>query len=174
MRRGGTITWGIMLVLVGLGLLLVRMGVIPWENSWWLPSIFLGLALYFHVLYFAQGRYDHGLLVPGGIFLTYGILLMISNAMGEGWLSRLMGLWVAGPAVGIAEMKLASRGQQGSWSAVVVLAVISITLILMRNTALSFRMAAGVVLVIWGLSILVRELFHTGRVDSTEKERDLG
>lgn len=174
MRRGGTITWGIMLVLVGLGLLLVRMGVIPWENSWWLPSIFLGLALFFHVLYFAQGRYDHGLLVPGGIFLTYGILLMISNAMGEGWLSRLMGLWVAGPAVGIAEMKLASRGQQGSWSAVVVLTVISITLILMRNTALSFRMAAGVVLVIWGLSILVRELFHTERVDSPEKERDLG
>ena len=172
MRRGGAITWGVMLVLVGAGLLLVRSGVIPWENSSWLPAITLGLAVFFHILYFAQGRYDHGLLVPGGILLTYGILLTVSAVLGREWLSRLMGLWVAGPAVGIAEMKLASRGQQGSWSSVFILAVISVVLILMRNTTLSFRWMAGITLIIWGGAILVRELFCLGKADTHKREMD--
>jgi hypothetical protein len=160
MKRAHMIIWGILLIALGAVMVLIQMGWIQWNSSWWLPALFLGLAIFFHVGYFLGGMREHGLLVPGGIFLTYGVLLAVSAALGDEWLWRLMGLWVAGPAVGIGEMTLASRGRDGSWTAVGILASISLILLLVRNTRATFAGIAGVVLVVWGTALILHEVFR--------------
>lgn len=172
MKQARMMTWGIMLVIAGVALILIQAGVIPWRSSWWLPAVFLGLSVFFHILYFSGDRREAGLLVPGGLFLTYGLLLAASTALGGHWLWRLSGLWVAGPAVGIAEMKIASRGREGSWSAVGTLMGIAAALLMMTNTGLSFRGAAGIALVAWGAAIILHEGFHKRGGQTPEKEKE--
>lgn len=82
------------------------------------------------------------------------------------------GLWVAGPAVGIAEMKIASRGREGSWSAVGILLTIAAVLLMMTNARLSFRTVAGIALVAWGAAIILHEGFHKRGGQPPEKEKD--
>ncbi len=172
MKQARMITWGVVLVIAGVALILIQAGVIPWRASWWLPAIFLGLSVFFHILYFSGGRREAGVLVPGGLFLTYGLLLAVSAALGGHWLWRLSGFWVAGPAVGIAEMKIASRGREGSWSAVGVLLAVAAALLMMTNARLSFRGAAGIALVAWGAAIILHEGFHNRGKQAPEKEKD--
>lgn len=170
MNRSKMITWGTILVVAGLLLILIQTRVIPWQSEWMLPTVFLGLTVFFHALYFAGGMREYGVLVPGGIFLVYAIMLYVSSTLGTEWLGRLVGLWVAGPAVGIAEMKIASRGRAGSWSAVGILMSIALVLILVRNANLSFPVLAGVVLVIWGLGIILKEISRRHNGDTSSKE----
>ncbi len=172
MKRGQMITWGAGLVVVGILLILIQAGLVPWRSGWWLPAVFLGLSVFFHVLYFTGGRRDAGVLVPGGLFLVYGALLAVSTTLGGHWLWRLAGLWVAGPAVGIAEMKIASRGREGSWSAVGILLTIAAVLLMMTNARLSFRTVAGIALVAWGTAIILHEGFHKRGGQPPEKEKD--
>ena len=69
-------------------------------------------------------------------------------------------------------MKIASRGREGSWSAVGTLMAIAAALLMMTNTGLSFRGAAGIALVAWGAAIILHEGFHKKGGQAPEKEKE--
>ena len=75
-KNNSRFVWGIILVCLGCLLILSNLGVIPsivrLIGLFW-PLILIFMSLMFHVGYYTN-RNNVGLLVPGGILLTVGIV----------------------------------------------------------------------------------------------------
>jgi len=69
--------FGLFLLFIGVLLILASFGVIEivWDNLW--PLFILIPGIVFELSYFIY-RKDAGLLVPGGILITYGLLFLVN------------------------------------------------------------------------------------------------
>lgn len=157
MKRPAMITWGVVLILAGALLILAQSGLLPWRDGMGGPAIMLGAALFFHLIYWTGGRKSPGVLVPGGILTVYGLLLLVLVWLDEGWAGRLAGVWVLGPALGLAELAMADPPKKGVWSAVGILTAVGMLLLLWMNLNMSPKTLLGAALVVVGLVLVIRQ-----------------
>jgi hypothetical protein len=130
-----------------------------------LPILVLSVALLFHLLYFALGANMPGLLVPGGILLVYGLWMLAPAINGRFLLFfELWPLALIGPALGIFELYVFSRGQHGSMKAVFILTVIGGIFLLREFMDMSIWLLVGVFLVVVGFFIILNSLGNRRRV----------
>ncbi|MZQ81867.1 hypothetical protein GQF01_06930 [Paenibacillus sp. 5J-6] len=119
---------GILLIGLAVLLLLGKLGVIHFIFSFFWPLVLLAPGLLFHILYFNR-TWPAGVLVPGGILTTYGLMFFFCNIFGWGSMSYLWPGFILGVAIGLYELHLFDRGSdRGVWIGALVLGIISVVL----------------------------------------------
>lgn len=157
-NTSGKFGWGAILVTIGLLLFLSNLGIVPsiWQlmGKFW-PMIIIFASLLFHVGYYSNTK-NVGLLVPGGILLTVGIVCQCS---------MLWGLWgfmwpgfILAPAVGLFELYIFGKQDKGLLIPVGILTGMSLIFFSMSFRALgSFaKYLVPVSLIVIGLIILAK------------------
>lgn len=166
MKKATAIFWGIILILVGALLVLAQLdffeGVNIFRVSYLWPAFMILLGLMFHVQFFTSKKKSPGILVPGGILLVYGCLFMFLAISGWSSTRYLWPVFLIGPGFGLLELKLFSRGKEGSWVPVIILFGLAI-FFFVRDSFSSFAMAAAVALIVVGAIIIISSIVGGGK-----------
>ena len=119
---------GLILIVLAVILILGKIGVIGFLGSLFWPIFVLIPGILFHVLYFGR-ILPLGVLVPGGMLVTYSLMFFFCNIFG--WHSMVY-LWpgfIFGVAVGLYELHIFNRNSRHNiLTAAFILAVISLVL----------------------------------------------
>ncbi|HEY8421871.1 MAG TPA: DUF5668 domain-containing protein [Thermoclostridium sp.] len=157
--RNGKFVLGITLICIGFLLILSTFGVIPslgrLISKFW-PMIFIFISLLFHAGYYSN-KNNVGLLVPGGILLTLGVVFQTAelwDIYGVMWPGVILA-----PAVGLYELYYFGNREKGLLIPVGILSAISLfffTFTIGNLRGLSkFILPAG--LIFAGLIILIKD-----------------
>jgi len=90
------------IIVVGIVLLLGKIGVFDFIGSMIWPIFVLLLGLFFHFLFFAKGI-PSGVLVPGGILTFYSFMFIYCNIFGWDSMRYLWPGFIMGVAIGLFE-----------------------------------------------------------------------
>jgi hypothetical protein len=96
---------GIILLLVGLVILLGKLGVFSFLGAVFWPLLVLIPGILLHVLYFGR-LVPAVVLVPGGMLVVYALLFIVCNLFGWDSLKYLWPLFIFGVAAGLYEYYL--------------------------------------------------------------------
>ena len=148
--------FGLLLLCIGVLLILSNFGVIEivWEDLW--PLFLLIPGILFELSYFIY-RKDAGLLVPGGILITYGLLFLVNVIYGWRLMEYLWPIFPLGVAIGLFQLYLFGGREKGLLIPVGILGAISLFFLINNLLFVDFRILAGIVLVIIGIWIIFKK-----------------
>ncbi len=133
--RGFSLIIGLILVLAGILALLNATGVVQvgWRQMW--PIFVLAPGLIFELSYFTRRDKKYaGILVPGGILVTYAVLFFFNAFTQFQWIRLLWPVFILGPAVGLFQLYLTDRKYRNLMVPITILTIIS-TVFLLVNFA---------------------------------------
>jgi hypothetical protein len=163
MKKSTAVFWGVVLIIFGALLILVQMdfikdvNIFSWAYLW--PIFMILLGVMFHVQFFSSKGRSPGLLVPGGILLVYGCLFLYMVISDRHSAGVLWPIFLVGPGFGLLELKLFSKGKEGSWIPVIILFGLAIFFFVQESFA-SFGMAAAVALIVIGAIIIIASVIE--------------
>ncbi len=148
--------FGFLLLFIGVLLILSNFGVIEiaWDNLW--PLFLLIPGILFELSYFIY-RKDAGLLVPGGILSTYGLLFLVNVIYGWHLMDNLWPIFPLGVAIGLFQLYLFGGREKGLLIPVGILGAISLFFLINNLLFVDFMLLAGIVLVIIGIWIIFKK-----------------
>jgi hypothetical protein len=159
MKRINSMVWGTVLLLIGIVLTMNELKWINISGDITMPIILLGLSVVFHLYYFLSNGRNEGLLVPGGILLVYGLLFLGVNQFGSIFsIGTLWPLFILGPALGLFELYLFSRGTKGSLIPVFILTIIGGGFLLNNIGIASFGVILAIILICVGIAMMISAL----------------
>ena len=148
---------GLIFIIIGGVFLLINFGyiniTINIADHWPLALIIPGLL--FELGYFVK-REDPGLLVPGGILLTYGAIFYLNIFHGWNLMSQLWPLFPMGVAIGLFQLYLFDDRDKDLLIAVGIIAGFSLAALSFTVDFLDFGLVAGIVLVLLGAYMVFR------------------
>jgi len=149
--------FGFLLLFIGVVLILANFGVIEivWDNLW--PLFLLIPGILFELSYFIY-RKDAGLLVPGGILITYGILFSVNTIYGWHLMEDLWPIFPLGVAIGLFQLFLFGGREKGLLIPVGILGAISLFFLINNLLFVDFRLLAGILLVVIGIWIIFKKI----------------
>lgn len=160
MKRINSLVWGTVLLLVGVVLTLGQLGWINLDHLTW-PIILLAIGVIFHLYYIFTKDHNEGLLVPGGILLVYGVLFLLSQS-GQP-IEKLWPMFILGPAFGLFELYLFSRGRMGSMIPVFILTAIGGGFMLMNYDVANGQVILAVLAICLGAGLMISAFFRGSR-----------
>lgn len=124
-KESKSIVWGIILILAGLIFLGNNLNWwdVEWGNVW--PLFLIGGGLLFWVGWFTS-RKDVGVLMPGTILITYGLLFQYCAMYGWYWMDELWPIFLLGPGLGFFAMYFLGEKEKGTLLAGSILVVLAI------------------------------------------------
>ncbi|MEX2104353.1 MAG: hypothetical protein WD907_03350, partial [Bacilli bacterium] len=127
MRDNSRFMIGFILIAIGIFALLSKLGwaLFSWNLVW--PIVLFGPGLMFHYAYFSRRIRNAGILVPGGILTTYGLLFFFCGLFGYHWMGTLWPFFIIGVAVGLFELYLFEGRNSGLLIPIFILSAIGIT-----------------------------------------------
>lgn len=131
--KGFVMIIGLVLILVGVLALLNATGMVNvgWSQMW--PVFVLAPGLIFELSYFSGGKSRQpGLLVPGGLLITYGIFFFFNAFTGFRWMHILWPVFLLGPAAGLFQLYLFDRRDRNLLVPVGVLSTIALIFLLVN------------------------------------------
>ena len=148
--------FGFLLLFIGVLLILSNFGVIEiiWEDLW--PLFLLIPGILFELSYFIY-RNDAGLLVPGGILSTYGLLFSINVIYGWHLMENLWPIFPLGVAIGLFQLYLFGGREKGLLIPVGILGAISLFFLINNLLFVDFRFLAGILLVLIGIWVIFKK-----------------
>jgi len=158
-HKTGKLGWGVILIGIGVLLILGNLRIIPscgrLIGIFW-PMIIIFGALMFHVGYYSNQKL-YGLLVPGGILLTVGIVCQ-SSMLWNIWDFMWPGFILA-PAVGLFEMYLFGKRSKALLIPVGILTGLSLIFFSMSFNTLGTlaRYIIPAVMIFIGLVVLTKD-----------------
>ena len=156
MKTGNIIT-GIILILLGGLFLLLNLDLIDISlnlaNHW--PIFLLIPGLIFEFSYFIN-RKEPGVLVPGGILLTYGVLFYINIYYGWGMMTYLWPVFPLGVAFGLFQLYLFGGRDKALLVPVFILGGVFLITLNFNLRFLDFSFIFPILLIIVGLLIIFR------------------
>ncbi len=144
---------GILLILLGLFFLLRNLGWIRLDLSSLWPLILVVIGLSFEFSYFTGGGHP-GLLVPGGILTTYGLLFLAVTFFPFFSMQHLWPLFLLGPAVGLFQLYLFGGRERGVMIAASILSGLGLIFLSLSVLSLSFTFLVPLLLIGVGLLII--------------------
>ncbi len=104
MKNNGIMVLGLILIVFGMFGILHNFEVVDvsWARMW--PLFILVPGILFELGFFIGGRKEPGLLVPGGILLTYGLLFLFCASNNFQYMSLLWPMFLVGPALGLLQV----------------------------------------------------------------------
>ncbi len=160
MKRSG-ITWGFILILIGGTLLynnIFNVSLFSMAKLW--PIFILGLGLIFEVSYFgSKGREAPGILVPGGILTTIGLVFFFQTYTNWSFMKYTWPFFILSVAIGLFQLYLFSGRPKALLIPISILSVVACTSfsILVLNGFMSFinfSLFAPIMLIAIGILIL--------------------
>ena len=147
--------FGLLLLFIGVLLILANFGVIKigWDNLW--PLFLLIPGIVFELSYFIY-RKDAGLLVPGGILITYGLLFSVNAIYGWHLMENLWPIFPLGVAIGLLQLFLFGGREKGLLIPVGILGVISLFFLINNLLFVDFRLLAGILLMLIGIWVIFK------------------
>ena len=148
--------FGLLLLFIGAMLILSNFGVIEivWDNLW--PLFLLIPGIVFELSYFTY-RKDAGLLVPGGILITYGLLFLVNVNYGWHLMDNLWPIFPLGVAIGLFQLYLFGEREKGLLIPVGILGAISLFFLINNLVFIDFRLLAGILLMLIGIWIIFKK-----------------
>lgn len=154
--KGHSIVPGLILIALGIIIILHSTGVfrIDWDVIWTYVIIFLGVIFW---LAFLFDRSDVGVLMPGSVLLTVGLVL--NYAARNGWytMNFLWPFFILAPAFGFYAMFLLGGRDRGLLVPAGILTVIGV-IFLLQSMDYSVRFAWAIGLIVIGALLLFRGL----------------
>ncbi|MCJ7790611.1 MAG: hypothetical protein MUP69_10660 [Candidatus Atribacteria bacterium] len=149
--------FGLFLLFIGVLLILANFGVIEivWENLW--PLFLLIPGILFELNYFIY-RKDAGLLVPGGILITYGLLFLFNVMYGWHLMEDLWPIFPLGVAIGLFQLFLFGGREKGLLIPIGILGAISLFFLVNNLLFVDFRFLAGILLVVIGIWVIFKKI----------------
>jgi len=149
--------FGLFLLCIGVLLILANFGVIEivWDNLW--PLFLLITGILFELSYFIY-RKDAGLLVPGGILITYGLLFSVNVMYGWHLMEDLWPIFPLGVAIGLFQLFLFGGREKGLLIPVGILGAISLFFLVNNLLFVDFRFLAGILLVVIGIWVIFKKI----------------
>jgi len=149
--------FGLFLLFIGVLLILANFGVIEiaWDNLW--PLFLLIPGILFELSYFIS-RKDAGLLVPGGILTTYGLLFLVNVNYGWHLMDNLWPIFPLGVAIGLFQLYLFGGREKGLLIPVGILGAISLFFLINNLLFVDFRLLAGILLMLIGIWIIFKKI----------------
>ena len=149
--------FGLLLLCIGVLLILANFGVIEivWDNLW--PLFLLIPGIVFELSYFIY-RKDAGLLVPGGILITYGLLFLVNVIYGWHLMENLWPIFLLGVAIGLLQAYLFGGREKYLLIPVGILGAISLFFLINNLVFIDFRLLAGILLVLIGIWIIFKKI----------------
>ena len=154
--------FGLFLLFIGVLLILANFGVIEivWENLW--PLFLLILGILFELSYFIY-RKDAGLLVPGGILITYGLLFSVNVIYGWHLMEDLWPIFPLGVAIGLLQLYIFGVREKGLLIPIGILGAISLFFLVNNLFFVDFGLLVGVVLVVIGIWVIFKKVKSNDR-----------
>lgn len=154
--------FGLFLLFIGILLILANFGVIEivWENLW--PLFLLIPGILFELSYFIY-RKDAGLLVPGGILITYGLLFSVNVIYGWHLMEDLWPIFPLGVAIGLLQLYLFRVREKGLLIPIGILGAISLFFLVNNLFFVDFGLLVGIVLVVIGIWVIFRKVKSNDR-----------
>jgi len=148
--------FGLSLLFIGVLLILANFGVIEivWDNLW--PLFLLIPGIVFELSYFIY-RKDAGLLVPGGILITYGLLFLVNVNYGWHLMDNLWPVFPLGVAIGLFQLYLFGGREKGLLIPVGILGAVSLFFLVNNLLFVDFRLLAGILLVLIGIWVIFKK-----------------
>ena len=148
--------FGLFLLFIGVLLILANFGVIEivWDNLW--PLFLLIPGIVFELSYFIY-RKDAGLLVPGGILITYGLLFLVNVNYGWHLMDNLWPIFPLGVAIGLFQLYLFGGREKGLLIPVGILGAVSLFFLVNNLLFVDFRLIAGIILVLIGIWFIFKK-----------------
>ena len=111
----------------------------------------------FELSYFIY-RKDAGLLVPGGILITYGLLFLVNVISGWHLMEYLWPIFPLGVAIGLFQLYLFGGREKGLLIPVGILGAVSLFFLINNLLFVDFRLLAGILLVVIGIWIIFKKI----------------
>ncbi|NUU98898.1 hypothetical protein XO12_01855 [Marinitoga sp. 1154] len=154
MRKNKNILGGMFLIIIGIYLIFSNIFNIniSWNYIW--PLFILIPGIKFEYDYFKYKK-NPGILVPGGVLTTIGIIFLINSFLGNEVLNLLWPGFVLAPAVGLFQMYLATKRKNLLFPSF-LLSGISIIFFIeeISNSVRVWNYAVGIVFILFGLMFL--------------------
>jgi hypothetical protein len=159
---------GLILITLGIIIILHSTGVfrIDWDVIWTYVIIFLGVLFW---LGFLLDRSDVGVLMPGSVLITVGLVL--NYAARNGWytMNYIWPFFILAPAFGFYAMFLLGNRDRGLLVPAGILTVIGV-IFLLQSMDYSVRYAWAIGLIVIGALLLLRGL--RGRDEESGPDRN--
>ena len=148
--------FGFLLLFIGVILILSNFGLIDiiWENLW--PLFLLIPGIIFELSYFIY-RKGVGLLVPGGILITYGFLFVVNIIYGWHLMKVFWPVFPLGVAIGLLQLYLFGQREKGLLIPIGILGVVSLFFLINNLLFINFGLLAGIVLIVAGILIIFKK-----------------
>ena len=162
--KGKNYFWGIILIFIGVGAILNNIFDFQFftiSRLWPIFVLFLGLS--FEAGYFSRGR-EPGLLVPGGILTTIGILFFFETFTNWRFAEYTWPVYPLAVAIGLFQLYLFTGRKQGLLVPVFILtsvSVIAFAIMLLGNIFywINTSLIIPIVFIIIGIYMLIKSLF---------------
>ncbi|MBU5592945.1 hypothetical protein KQI89_14415 [Clostridium sp. MSJ-4] len=160
--KKSNMTFGIVLILIGLGSLINRIffiDIISFKNLW--PLFLLIPGIMFEVRYF-ETRKDPGILVPGGILTTLGVLFLLENLTNWQLKQYIWPLYPLSVAVGLFQLYWFGNRERGLLIPVFILTLVSTISLINQLFSqvfywMNYKIIFPIILIAIGLYILFNE-----------------
>ena len=148
--------FGFLLLFIGVLLILANFGIVKivWENLW--PLFLLIPGIIFELSYFIYKK-DVGLLVPGGILITYSLLFLVNVTYGWRLMEDLWPIFPLGVSIGLFQLYIFGGRERGLLIPVGILGVISLFFLINNLLFIDFRLIPGIMLMVIGIWIIFKK-----------------
>lgn len=158
MNRNSNYIIGGVLIVIGALLLISNLGYMSFDWSYIWPLALLVPGIYMHFSFFTGIDRNPGILVPGGILTTYGLLFYANIFFGWHIMSQLWPLFLIGIAVGLFEMYLFGTRDKGLLVPVGILGGIGLSMLFRTYMAFDLKdFLVPVILIIIGIIIIIKK-----------------
>lgn len=148
------IIWSIVLILTGLIILLSSLNVITIKENIYFYVAIAVMGVVFHLLCFVGKPKKYSLLVPGGMLIVYSALFIACEYSNVFDIRDLWPVIILAASFGMLEQRVFSKGEQGNWLSIIVIAVIGFYFLLQNNPNLGVSFA--ILLILIGVLVVFR------------------
>lgn len=156
MKKQGSLIIGIVVIMIGVLLLLSNFGYInfKWYNYW--PLLFWVLGFMFESAFFSNKTTDPGLLVPGGIFLTFALIFTPCAFWGFQLMEYLWPLFILAPAIGLFQMYIFGPKNKTLLIPIGILSTIGGIFLISNIASIKYvEIFIGIILVVIGIMLII-------------------
>lgn len=157
MKKNHNMVLGAAFILVGTLVLLSNLGYLSFSWSYIWPMALLIPGIYMHISFFTGLDKNPGILVPGGILTTYGVLFYANVILGWDLMSDLWPVFLIGIALGLFELYIFGGQDKALLIPVAILGGLGFIFLTKSEFLLSKKYLAPAFLIVIGVMILFKD-----------------
>lgn len=170
MKKNHNMVLGAVFILVGTLVLLSNLGYLNFSWSYIWPMALLIPGIYMHMSFFTGLDKNPGILVPGGILTTYGVLFYANVIFGWSLMSDLWPVFLIGIALGLFELYIFGGRDKALLIPVFILGGLGLVFLTRSEFLLNKKYIVPAFLIIIGIMILSKGRKEKGFQHDEEKK----